>query len=387
MGVASCHNCCDKNEKEFHNQNLYIEKKGNNKKIINANSLNNNKYTLYTKKFESNLPKIGKYIEKDQFKEIIPEIANEYLIENHIKIPENIQINNNLYEMKPVEFENGNVYKGQWDEEFKMDGLGQYYIKEGNVFIDGIWDDGKLIYGRIFYDNNNIYDGQIKNSNYHGKGKLMFNNKEEYEGDFFDNEVKGHGIFKFSDGTIYEGEFDKGEFKGHGIMKWNNGDIQYEGEFNGSILNDYGKLVGNNGEEYEGNFTNNYFNGKGVYIYSDGSSYKGDFEFGLKNGKGVYTKKDTFVYEGDWANNMPHGFGKFYYKDFIVIAVWRNGVNVEITNFEKGDMSNFDKNILNFEVKAFNLLPHKLPNLVKIDSNVGYGIEITTPSYLNTQNE
>ena len=387
MGVTSCHNCCDKNEKEFYNQNIIIDKKDINKKIINSKSLNNNKYADYKKKFELNLPKIGKYIGITQFQEIIPEIANEYLIENIIKKPEHMQLNNNLYEMKPVEFENGNIYKGNWDEEFKMDGLGQYYIKDGNVFIDGIWDDGKLIYGRIFYDNNNIYDGQIKNSSYHGKGKLLFNNKEKYEGDFVDNEVTGNGIFTFADGTVYEGGFEKGEFKGHGIMKWNNGDIQYEGEFNGALLNDYGKLIGNNGEKYEGFFTNNYFNKKGIYVYSDGSSYEGGFEFGLKNGKGVYTKKDLFVYEGDWANNMPHGFGKFCYKDYIVIGVWRNGINVEITNFEKGDENNFDKNLLNFEVESFNLLPHMLPNLVKIDSNVGYGIEITNPSYLNTMNE
>ena len=385
MGVASCHGCCDKNENEI--QYISMDRKDNNKIIINSNSLTDNKYAIFTKKFESNLPLIGKYIDINQFKEIIPEIANEYLMENILKKPEHIKINNEVYEMKPTQFENKNIYKGNWNEELKMDGLGQYYIEEGKIFIDGIWDDGKLVYGRIFYDNNNIYDGEIKNSTYHGKGKLIFNNKEKYEGDFLEGEITGYGEYIFEDGTIYKGEFDKGEFKGNGIMKWNDGSIQYEGEFSGPILNDYGKLVGNNGEKYEGYFNSNYFNGKGIYTYSDGSTYEGEFDFGLKNGKGIYKKKDVFIYEGDWANNMPHGFGKFYYKNFIVIAVWRNGINVEITGYEKGDRNKFDENMLNFEVEAFNLLPQMLPNLIKQNQQIGYGIETTAPSYLNSMNE
>jgi hypothetical protein len=166
-------------------------------------------------------------------------------------------------------------------------------------------------------------------------------------------------------------------------MRWISG-IQYEGEFVGAILSNYGTLIDENGEKYEGNFYNNYFNGKGIYTYKDGTFYEGEFEFGLMHGKGIYNKKNEFIFEGDWANNMPHGFGKFTVKDFIIKGVWRNGVNVEISEFEKGDQNNFDKNYLNFEVEAFNLLPQMLPNLEKIDDNIkGYGVG-TTPTYLNS---
>ena len=392
MGASSCNNLCgDENaENEINTDNIHIAK--NNKNNLDNPNINkktpslinnDNKYNIFLKKFEANLPKLGKYFDQKKYKEIIPEIANEYIIENPIKKPEHIQLNQNLYEMKPIQFENGNIFKGNWNENYQMDGFGQYYIQDGNVFTDGIWDNGKLVYGRIFYSNNNIYDGEINNSNYHGKGKLIFNNKEVYEGDFKDGEITGQGIFSFSDGTIYEGEFEKGEFNGHGIMKWNNNTIQYEGDFNGAVLNDYGKLTGENGEKYEGYFYNNYFNGKGIYTYSDGSIYDGEFEFGLKNGKGNYSKKDDFRYEGDWANNLPHGFGRFYYKEYTIIGIWRNGINVEISNFEEGDSSSFDKNILNFEIEAFSLMPHKLPNLERLDSNEKFGVE-TTPSYLNS---
>lgn len=387
MGTSSCNNLCGgKNENELNNQELDNANQKNNNNLINSHFLIHKNYNNFTKQFEAKLSSFGKYYEINKFKQIIPEIANNYMIENVLSIPKNININQNVFEMKPIQFENGNIYNGNWNENYKMDGLGQYYIKEGNLFVEGIWDDGYLVYGRIFYANDNIYEGEIKNSNYNGYGKLIFNNGEIYEGDFIDGEITGHGLFTFPDGTTYEGEFDKGEFKGHGVMKWING-IEYEGEFCGPILSNYGKLTGDNGEMYEGNFYNNYFNGKGKYTYSDGSTYEGEFEFGLKNGKGVYKKKEEFIFDGDWGNNIPHGFGKFYYKDYIIKGVWRNGINVEISNFEKGDPNNFNENNLNFKEEGFSLLPQKLPNLENMDNTVKrFGVE-SNPSYLNTLNE
>ena len=387
MGTSSCTNLCGYKKDEDNNKEIYDETKIiNNNNLINRNLLLNKSYNNFTQKFESNLPKFGKYYDINNYKQIIPELANNYMIEKVLNIPDNIPINKNTYEMKPIQFKNGNIYSGNWNESYKMDGLGQYYINEGKIFIEGIWYDGNLIYGRIFYSNDNIYEGEIKDSTYNGKGKLIFNNGEIYEGDFVEGEITGKGIFTYSDGTIYDGEIKNGEFKGHGIMKWING-IKYEGDFSGPILSNYGKLIGDNGDKYEGYFYNNYFNGKGIYIFSDGSSYEGEFEFGLKNGKGVYKKKDGFIYDGDWGNNMANGFGKFYYKSFIIKGVWRNGINVEIINFEKGDENNFDKNLLNFEVQSFNLMPHMLPNLERMNNKIDqFGVE-TIPSYLNTLNE
>ena len=385
MGSANCSKICgNKYENELNNHDTDETKPNINYIVINnKDSLNFKNYNNFAQKFESKLPQFGKYLDIYDFKQKIPENANNYMIQNFLNIPGSIPINKNTYEMKPIQFENGNIYSGNWNENLKMDGLGQYYIEEGNLFVEGIWNNGKLIYGRIFYANDNIYEGEIKNSTYHGKGKLLFNNGEIYEGDFRDGEIIGNGTFTFSDGTVYEGEIDKGKFKGHGKMRWISG-IQYEGEFVGAILSNYGTLTDENGEKYEGNFYNNYFNGKGIYTYKDGTFYEGEFEFGLMHGKGIYNKKDEFIFEGDWANNMPHGFGKITFKDFIIKGVWRNGVNVEISEFEKGDEKNFDKKYLNFEVEAFNLIPHMLPNLEKIDNDIkGYGVG-TTPTYLNS---
>ena len=387
MGVTSCRNICgNSNEIVFNSQNINQESKSRRNSINDSQIRKNNNYNNFIKQFEENLPSLGKYYDINEFKQKIPENTNNYMIENVLKIPEKYKANSNIYEMKPIQFENGNIYSGNWNENLKMDGLGKYYIQGGNLLVEGIWDDGNLVYGRIFYANDNIYEGEIKNSSYHGKGKLIFNNGEIYEGDFIDGNITGHGNFTFSDGTIYEGELVQGEFKGHGVMKWING-IQLEGDFSGPTLSNYGKLIGNDGEKYEGNFNNNYFNGKGKYTYKDGSTYEGDFEFGLKNGKGTYIKKDMFTYEGDWANDQPHGYGKFYYNDYIVKGVWRNGINVEISEFEKGEPNDFNVNILNFGVESFNLRPQQLPNLDNMDvTNKKFGVD-DSPSYLNSMSE
>ena len=385
MGTSSCSNICGCKKDQTYNNNNLIES-ATNSNIISNDLIHHKNYTNFSKKFETTLPKFGEYYDINDFKQKIPEIANNYMIENVLNIPENVPTNRITYEMKPIKFENGNIYSGNWNEKYKMDGLGQYYIDEGNLFIEGIWDDGKLIYGRIFYSNDNIYEGQIKDSNYNGKGKLIFNNGEIYEGDFVDGDITGNGLFTFSDGTIYEGEFIKGEFKGHGIMKWING-IYFEGEFNGPVLSNYGKIIGDNGEKYEGYFYYNYFHGKGIYTFNDNSNYEGEFEFGLKNGKGIYKKKDEFIFEGEWANDLPHGFGKYYYKDYIIKGVWRDGINVEIIDFEKGNPNDFNKSLLNFEIKNFTLLPYMLPNLEKMDSKVKKFDTDITVNYLNTMNE
>ena len=366
MGATYCVKYCGKSEKE---QNPEVDEKKtiNNQFYSNNDSVPQHNYNHFSKKFNSKLHYLGKYFDISEFKQIIPKNANNYMIQNVLNIPENITQNKNTYEMKPVQFQNGNIYSGNWSDKYKMEGYGQYYIKEANLFVEGIWESGKLIYGRIFFPNENIYEGEIKNSSFMGKGKLIFNNGDIYIGDFNDGERTGKGKYIFSDGTVYEGEILNGEFKGHGIMKWING-VEFEGNFCGLILTGNGKLINNNtGDIYEGNFDNNYFNGNGLYTFGDGSTYEGEFEFGTKNGKGVYKNKDKLCFDGEWINNLPNGIGKLHYNEFIVKGVWKNGTNVEITDFIKGSIYEFDKKNLNFEVPPFSLCPQLLSNLVHQD--------------------
>jgi hypothetical protein len=55
------------------------------------------------------------------------------LIQNVLNIPDNISFNKYIYEKKPIQFENGNIYSENWNDNFKMDGTDQYFIQQGNI--------------------------------------------------------------------------------------------------------------------------------------------------------------------------------------------------------------------------------------------------------------
>ena len=366
MGSTYCVKYCERNEKIPSTES--DDKKPTNFMFEStSSSAPQYNYNNFSKKFNSKLHYLGKYFDIYEFRQIIPNKANNYMIQNVLNIPKNLAINKLTYEMKPVEFQNGNIYSGNWNEKYKMEGYGQYYIKEANLFVEGIWQSGKLVYGRIFFPNENIYEGEIKNSSFMGKGKLIFNNGDMYIGDFNDGERTGNGKYYFNDGTIYEGEFLNGEFKGNGIMKWTNG-VEYDGIFNGVVLAGKGKIINKNtGDSYKGNFDNNYFNGYGIYTYGNIGSYEGEFDYGLINGRGIYKNKDGLYYEGEWKNNLPNGVGKLESNDFIIKGIWENGNNIEITDFIKGSVYSFDTTKLNFIIPSFSIFPHLLNNLSRQD--------------------
>lgn len=369
MGNTYCVKYCGKSENEP--SSVSEEKKQSAFPLTsNTDSFPQLNYNKFAKKFNSKLHYLGKYFDISQFKNMIPKKANIYMIQNVLNIPQNIKVNYPTYEMKPVEFQNGNIYSGNWSEKYKMEGYGQYFIKDANLFVEGIWISGKLIYGRIFFPNENIYEGEIKNSAFMGKGKLIFNNGDIYIGDFNEGDRTGNGKYIFKDGTIYEGKFLNGDFKGQGIMKWTNG-VEYEGNFNGINLSGKGKLINKkNGESYEGNFENNFFNGFGKYTFGNIGSYEGDFELGVKKGRGLYKNKDGLYYEGEWDKNLPNGVGKLGCDEFIVKGIWENGNNTEITDFIKGSVSDFDKNNLAFEIPSVSLFPQSLSNLNALDNKL-----------------
>ena len=399
MGVTSCLEICSKNENELINHMNEIKKAEEPKNKDENNIMNNSdnninnineeeikidyKFQAFKNKFEKKLPEFGEYIDKEQFDEKIPEKVRSYMEQNEFKLPDDIHVNEDIYKMPPIKFKNDYLYEGYWNDNIIMDGLGKYYISDGNLFIEGVWDNGRSIYGRIYYPNNNIYEGFIKNSIREGKGKFMFDTGEIYEGDFSNDEFDGEGKLTYADKTTYEGQFSKGELDGKGIMKWPDG-IIYDGYFSRGLLNNMGKLIGNGQEQYEGNFQNNFFNGKGKYTFEDGSTYEGDFESGLRNAKGIYTKKDEFSYEGSWANDYAHGLGTYSFGSVNVRGIWRNGYNAEITSVEGCQIDEFNHEILNFKIQEINLKTERLPNLTT-GSNIKNFASSNNPSYLNSK--
>ena len=203
----------------------------------------------------------------DEFDKNIPENYLNYSNEHVFNLPPELKEKKDLHSVQPIKFKNGNIFKGKWNNESRMEGKGKYYLKDDNIFIEGLWENGELKYGRIFMPDGNIYKGEIKDSKYNGKGKLILTDAE------------------------YEGLFENGEFK-NGKLKWNNG-YEYEGD------------------SYEGDFVNNLFHGNGIYKYSKSHDvYEGEFQYGMKKGKGKYIAQDKYIYDGNRDNDMPFGYGK-----------------------------------------------------------------------------
>ena len=127
------------------------------KSLDPLNQMNSGKkedYNSFLITFENKLPIFGNYFGSD-FNTLIPLSIQNYMTENPFSLPQDLLGNSEYYEMKPVEFTNGNVYKGGWSSEMKMEGQGKYYLKEEGVLAEGIWKEGNLIFARVFITKEN----------------------------------------------------------------------------------------------------------------------------------------------------------------------------------------------------------------------------------------
>lgn len=363
MGCVECKYC---KQEEDNNQFEYpnIKKKENNdnngiknnSKGIN-NSTNSNKSNQFLKEFDEKIKFIGTPVTEEEFLVMLPDQVNTTIQSEPLQYNKD----KNSHNMKPIEFTNGNIYHGQWNKNFEMDGYGKYYLKDERILAEGLWDKGELKFARIFYPNGDIYEGEMLDSFYNGKGKLILQNKDTYIGQFEKGEKNGEGKMIFNDGTEYNGNFINNTFNGNGNMKWQNG-IEYKGNFSENFLEGEGVLIdNNNGEKYEGNFSKNLFHGKGKYTYTNGDEYDGDFEYGIRKGKGTYKKKDGFLFEGLWDNNIPNGFGKIAYNDNALRCNFHNG-NLIYKSINKNAES-LDDNDYNFFNQPMNLSTIKFSHL------------------------
>ena len=129
-------------------------------------------------------------------------------------------------------------YVGDW-ENGKRQGQGTIHMK--TYHYSGQWTDDKITgVGRITFsspDNKGLYyEGQLKNSKYHGHGKFVFRNGDVYEGDYLNSTRHGSGKETKTNGDIYNGTWKRNK-KYTGILKRTKHDcnVKYK---NGKISDD-----------------------------------------------------------------------------------------------------------------------------------------------------
>ncbi len=397
MGILQCKQLCQ--IKEIEEKLDIINYNYNN----NENNSNSNKtddssfshqitydenYLSFKKSFEEKLASLGKYISLSEFESLIPNEARSYMTENILDISKYLTPGIKTYEVRPIEFKGGNIYKGSWNEKGEMQGYGQYYLKDDKVLAEGVWKQGCLIFARVFLPNGDLYEGGFQNSIFNGFGKLVTYNGEIYEGNFLNGEKTGLCTYLFPDGTIYNGNILNGLFNGQGSIKWSNG-IKYEGNFINSTLSGLGVITNLEGDKYEGYFDKNFINGKGKYFYDNGDIYEGNYEEGKRRGKGVYIRNDGFIYDGEWADDLMNGFSKIKFKNNCLKCIYRNGEISEIGFYQKKSKEPED----NFN-NLFNMIAEFKPEEsgfskilfthLEYDNNIisQYGPEIL-PSFMN----
>ncbi|EAR91980.1 protein kinase (macronuclear) [Tetrahymena thermophila SB210] len=159
---------------------------------------------------------------------------------------------------------------------------------QGTYFIDGSQWKVTYInkkfqgYSEIYYKNNeNLFKGNLKDSQQHGYGELFWKVNQVFKGKFQNNQIDGLGQFKLQEGSEYFGQ-----------MKYN--------KFHG-----YGKLYWNIGSYYEGQWVNHQRQGYGKYYdYFSGSIYEGMFQTSQQDGEGILKQQNGTIKYGLWQKGI-----------------------------------------------------------------------------------
>lgn len=300
--------------------------------------------------------KILNEITFDEFKSKIPNKIYNQMLED--KFPNYIQTDDYFVKAVLIDSDNSKTkmyYHGEFNKSDKKNGKGKLIeIKEGQKYIyHGIWEEDNLKEGKIYYENGDIYEGEIKNYKRDGEGKFT-SNSEIYEGHWKNDKKNGKGtlIFK-NDGTKYEGEFKDNLFSGKGELISNNG-TSYEGEFLNNHMHGKGYLKGSNGHTYEGNFQNGFFHGKGKFKWNDNSKeqfYEGTYSYGKKDGNGSFHFQNGDIYTGEWKSGSPDGIGIYETQNRIYEGNWRGGMFMQLMDAaNKSDDAKEENVNLNFMI-------------------------------------
>ncbi|MBP9742991.1 MAG: hypothetical protein KBD37_06510, partial [Burkholderiales bacterium] len=167
------------------------------------------------------------------------------------------------------------------------------------------------------FANGEVYRGNMdENGKKHGFGKLQYPNGDVYEGNFSQDKFEGHGTYiSAATNEIYKGLFKNGERHGRGIISYPNGDT-YKGEFcNGKKEKEW--IYTSHDDKYT--FIETYVSGSipepvRLYLYEGVSpfSYSGQLEDNQPNGLGESFSSFLNIevrYTGIFKNGQQEGYG------------------------------------------------------------------------------
>lgn len=205
------------------------------------------------------------------------------------------------------------------------------------VVMDGRFDNGAFVEGRITYSDGSWYDGKFTEVGLvQGSMRQVNQDGSVYQGACVDGVPHGEGELYVADGSVFRGEFEYGQPVKVEVPEQKtvrrvdavrNDELTYE--FN-NLSTGYGKsvlikpagvkIMVRTNVTYLKVVCKGRFKGdqmiEGKVTMSDGNWLQGVFENGvLMEGKGKTVDKYRVVYEGEIKNGFPHGNGKCHYND------------------------------------------------------------------------
>ena len=237
------------------------------------------------------------------------------------------------YLLKP----DGSYYEGYFKNGL-YEGKGRIFLQTGQV-CEGIWVNGALDKGTIFFSNEKVYTGEINNFLACGEGTEE-SDEYVYEGPFVNGLKHGVGKVVWSDENQYEGEFFKGKIEGVGKHIWED-------------------------RTYEGQWKANKMHGRGIITWNDGRTYEGSLVNGIKEGYGTMTEPNR-KYSGYWKDGKEDGKGTLEIKDLIIKGIWHKGKIVR--KFSEANKNHSGKEIT--EIKLHEKYRRKLKKILKVYSDV-----------------
>jgi len=169
--------------------------------------------------------------------------------------------------------------------------------------------------GTMEFENGEVYSGEWQHDKQHGEGMHTYADGGVYTGHWVSGEKCGEGRFDFADGSYYSGGWERNVRSGVGTIAYADGG-RYDGEWLNNKKHGRGKYVYLYGGVYDGEWKENMHHGHGHFIMPLDMTPPSD-EVKRQQQKQLFFVGDEYV--GDWRDNVVHGEGRLTRADGSVV--------------------------------------------------------------------
>lgn len=132
----------------------------------------------------------------------------------------------------------------------------------------------------------------------------------------------------YDNGDVYYGDVLGGVANGNGTRSYNGGGLFVVGNFTNGVPNGKVTVYFTGLGKYEGDCINFELTGQGTWTGLDGEKYKGGYVDFKKNGYGEWTLTNGDMISCNFKNDKLDGIVKWHWKDKVFNCVYKDGVDI-----------------------------------------------------------